>query len=247
MEQIVQSRIDVKTPDGTMDVYLHTPPGKGPFPTAIMYIDAFGVRPAMHDMAKRLATHGYLVVLPNLFYRAGSYPPFDRKTMWTDPDERARIMALMGQASGPAVMRDTEAILQELSHQSSARVAQVGVFGYCMGGKLAFYEAGAMPLRIAAAGCFHGGHLATDDPDSPHRKADKIKARLYFGVADNDKSCTPENQAVLKEALDKANVKYQLEVYPGAQHGFAVNDVEVYDKAAAEKHWERLVAVFFSF
>jgi len=227
-----------------MDVYLHSPSTPGPFPTAIMYFDAFGIRPAMHDMAKRLASHGYLVVLPNVFYRSGSYAPFDHKSVWTDTAERERLMGLIKKAEASAVMRDTEALLDVLANEvPAANVSQVGCFGYCMGGRLAFYAAGALPSRVAAAGCFHGGHIANDDPDSPHRRADKIKARLYFGVADNDRSCTAESQAVLKQALDQAKVRYQLEVYP-AQHGFAVDDAAVYDKQAAEQHWDRLLALF---
>lgn len=239
-------RLDVRTADGVMDAYLHAPPPQaGPAaPLAIMYHDAFGVRPAMHAMAQRLASHGFYVALPNLFHRAGAFAPFDMKTVWTDAPERERLMAMIKRADGPSVMRDTEALLDAVAASGAPidRAARVGCFGYCMGGRLAFYAAGALPSRVGAAGCFHGGHLVTDDADSPHRRAEQIKARLYFGVAENDRSCTAENQAALREALDKAKVTYQMELYHAA-HGFAVDDHSVYDKAAAEQHWERLVAL----
>jgi carboxymethylenebutenolidase len=210
----------------------------------ILFPDAGGVRPGMHEMAERLASHGYLVALPNLFYRAGAYAPFDLKTVFSDPAERARLGAMMKQAGVVPVMRDTEALLDVLAREPGARADQVGIVGYCMGGRLAFAAAGAHPTRVAAVACIHGGNLATDDPTSPHLQAGKIRAQLYFGVADNDQSCTPEAQALLKAALDDAKVRYTMELYPGASHGFAPPDLPVYDHAASERHWERVLALF---
>lgn len=244
---MIRSKLDVRAADGVMDVYLHRPEGRAdeaPAPTVIMFPDAGGVRPAMHEMAARLASHGYLVALPNVLYRAGAFAPFDFKTVFTDPVERARLGGIMKQADLVSVMRDTEALLDALARDPDARAAQVGCVGYCMGGRMAFAAAGAHPTRIAAAASIHGGNLANDDPASPHLQAGKIRARLYFGVADKDQSCTPEAQARLKAALDEAKVRYQLELYPGAMHSFAVSDSPVYDEAAAERQWERVLALF---
>ncbi len=238
------TRLDVRTADGVMDVYLHRPAGGGEAPAVILYPDAGGVRASMHGMAERLASHGYLVALANVLYRAGEFAPFDLRTVFSDPAERARIMAILQQADVVSVMRDTGALLDALANEPGARRGPVGCVGYCLGGRLAFAAAGAHPARVGAAASIHGGHLATDDPASPHLQAGKIKARLYFGVADDDQSCTPESQAKLRAALDEAGVRYELEVYAGALHGFAVADSPRYDEAAAERQWEKVIALF---
>jgi carboxymethylenebutenolidase len=151
----------------------------------------------------------------------------------------------MQKANATAVMGDTGALLAALDDVPAARSDKVGTTGYCMGGRLAFAAAGAHPDRVAAAASFHGGRLAMeDDPESPHKRASDVQARLYFGVADNDGSCTPEDQARLAAALDAAKVDYRMELYPGAAHGFAVKDFPVYDEAAAERHWERTAELF---
>lgn len=241
---MAQSKLDVRTQDGVMDVSLHAPEGPGPFPTVLLYFDAGGLRPSMHEMAERLVARGYFVALPNVFYRAGAYEPFDLRSVWTNPAERARVMALVKQANPGAVMQDTAALLEALDHEPRARAQKVGCVGYCMGGRLAFTAAGAHPERVAAAACIHGGHIASDEPDSPHLQAGRIRAALYFGVADNDASCTPESQARLKAALDAADVRYRIEVFSGAAHGFAVRDMPAYSEAAAERQWERVFALF---
>ena len=244
------SKIDVRTDDGVMDVYLHLPPGHSPqdaesLPTVIMYTDAFGVRPVSHDMADRLAALGYAVALPNVFYRTPDAGPFDGATAFSDPEIRASLFAVMQKANATAVMHDTGALLAALDEVPVAKGEQVGTIGYCMGGRLAFAAAGAHPGQVAAAASFHGGRLAVDDdPESPHHRAGDVRARLYFGVADNDGSCTPEDQARLSAALDAAKVDYHLELYPGAAHGFAVKDLPPYDEAAAERHWERAAELF---
>ncbi len=239
-----ETRLDVRTDDGVMDVYLHRPASAGPAPVVIFYPDAGGVRRSQQQMAERLASHGYLGVLVNTLYRAGAFAPFDIATTFSAPPERERLMGIMKLATGDAVMRDTRALLDVLASEPGAGTGPIGTIGYCMGGRLAFIAAGAIPDRVAAAASIHGGHIAVDDPSSPHLQAAKIRAKLYFGVADNDGSCTPESQAKLEAALDAARVRYQLEVYPGALHGFAVPDFPWYDEAAAEQHWARVTALF---
>jgi carboxymethylenebutenolidase len=200
----------------------------------------------MHQMAGRLAGLGYFVMLPNVFYRAGDFAPFDVKTVFSVPAERERLMALIKSLDTASAMRDAGAYLDAIAAHAGAQGGKVGAMGYCMGGRLAFTTAGAHPDRIAAAASIHGGHIVTGEPDSPHRSADRIKAELYFGVADEDGSCTPEHQGILASALGATHVAYQIELYRGAHHGFAVPDMPVYDEAAAERHWARLAALFAS-
>jgi carboxymethylenebutenolidase len=237
------TRLDVTTPDGVMDVYLHEPPGGGAAPAVIFFADAGGVRPAMQEMAARLATAGYLVALPNLYYRAGDYEPFDLSTLFSVPSERQRMGRIVGLAGADGLGRDTGALLDALAGQTG-RDEPVGCVGYCMGGNWAFRTAGDHPERVAAMASFHGGFLASDDPASPHRQAGRIRAQLYFGVADHDSSCDPASQAQLITALDEASVGYQLELYPGAGHGFSVPDNNSYSAAAADRHWRRVTALF---
>jgi carboxymethylenebutenolidase len=237
------TRLDVTTADGVMDVYLHAPPGGEPGPAVIYIADAAGVRPVVQEMAALLASSGYLVAVPNLYYRAGDYEPFDIATLFSIPSERERMRHMISLAGENGLARDTGALLDALAGHQGRSGEQAGVVGYCMGGNWAFRTAADHPDRIAAAASFHGGNLATDDPGSPHRQAGQIRARLYFGVADGDPSCSPEIQARLVTALSEAAVGYQLELYPGAGHGFAVPDNPSYDEAAAQRHWKRLNAL----
>jgi carboxymethylenebutenolidase len=238
------TQLAVQTPDGTMDVHLYAPDGFGPAPVVIFFADAGGVRPVMGEMAAQLATAGYLVAMPNLYYRAGAYEPFDIATLFSVPGERERMSRIIGLAGQDGLARDTGALLDALAGHPGRLGEQTGCVGYCMGGNWAFRTAAAHPDRIAAAASFHGGNLATDDPASPHRQAGRIRARLYFGVADADQSCSPESQAELVTALSRADVGYQLELYPGARHGFTVPDNPSYDEAAAQRHWARLTTLF---
>src|SRR5262249_5808730 len=159
--------------------------GAGPWPAIVFYADAGGVRPTMHQMAGRLASLGYLVLLPSILYRAGDMPPVDMKTIFSNPEQRARIMAVIKQLDAAAAVRDAGAYLDAVAAHPGALAGKVGCVGYCLGGRLAFTTAGAYPDRVAAAASIHGGHLATGEPDSPHLKADRITARIYLGVADN--------------------------------------------------------------
>ena len=242
------TRLDVTTQDGVMDVYLHEPPDAGPAggpaPAVIFFADAGGVRPVMQEMAARLAAAGYLVALPNLYYRAGDYEPFDLKTLFKVRSERQRMGRIVGLAGPDGLGRDTGALLDALAARRGRGDERVGCVGYCMGGNWAFRTAVDHPDRVAAMASFHGGFLASDDPASPHRQAGRIRARLYFGVADHDSSCSPESQAQLVTALSEASADYQLELYAGAGHGFAVPDNLSYSEAAADRHWRRLIGLF---
>jgi carboxymethylenebutenolidase len=237
-------KLEIQTPDGKADAWVHRPAGGGAAPGIVMFPDAFSVRPAAHEMAHRLAGLGYCVLLPNVFYRAGDFAPFDARTVWGDPTERARLGAIMQQLDRAASMRDAAAYFDALAAHTGAKPGPFGAIGYCMGGRIAFTAAGAFPDRVAAVACIHGGHIVTPAPDSPHATAGVIKAQLYFGVSDNDGSCTPEHQAELAKALGAAHVAYQIELYKGAGHGFAVPDMPVFDAGHAERHWKRVAALF---
>lgn len=213
-------------------------------PGVILYMDAFGIRPALLDMAARLAATGYNVLLPDLYYRLEPTAPFEPATAFKDPAEMARLGPRFKSLTSALVMEDTAAYLEYLGSQTTVLAQKTGCVGYCMGGRFALAAAGTFPERIATAASFHGARLATDDPDSPHLLAPRMRARVYIGIAGIDDHFPPEERQRLESALESAHVSHTVEVYEGARHGFAVNDTPAYDKAASEKHWQRLGELF---
>ena len=244
-------RIDVQTQDGTIDCYTFSPgppspegfggTRPGPWPAVILYMDAFGIREELGEMAQRLASHGYFVVLPNLYYRIGAFAPFDRRSVLVEGPERDRFKSMIQSLNPTLVMRDTAAVIGMLDQQDGVRDGPIGVVGYCMGGGYALTAAGTFPDRVAAAASFHGGSLATDKPDSPHTLASRMRGRVYVGVAEVDPSFPEEQQSRLERALSEAGVDHTLEVYGGVKHGFALTGHLVYDRDASERHWTRLI------
>ena len=246
---VTEQRIDLRTADGVMDTYLFRPAGSGPWPPVIIYMDVIGIRPELKAMASRLAAGGYRAVLPNLFYRSGVRPPVDVKAFVAPGPYRDGVLAVAKTIDEAKTMSDTKAILDHLATNGDARLPRaqsrgVGVVGYCMGGGYALRAAGTFPDRVAAAASFHGGALATAAPDSPHRLAPKMAARVYVGAAEIDHSFDDEQRERLRAALQDAGVDFKLEVYEGARHGFAVTGNPVYDEAAAERHWQALLQLF---
>ena len=227
-----------------MDAYVFTPTGAGPWPAVIVYMDAFGVRPNLFTMAQRLASHGYVVAVPNLYHRTGAFEPFDPTAVTTDGPERTRFTGMIRSIDGAKVMADTREILAHLEGRANVKPGPIGALGYCMGGGYALLAAGTFPERVAAAASFHGGSLATDRADSPHLLAERMRARLYIGVAEIDHTFDATQQARLEDALTRAGVRYTLDVYKGAKHGFAVTGHLVYDKDASERHWAEVIALF---
>jgi carboxymethylenebutenolidase len=231
------------TADGTCDATLHTPSGAGPWPAVIMYPDAGGVRGTFHAMAQQLADLGYAVLLPNLYYRVGRYEPFDVRTVFSDPAERARLTELASSVTEEDAAGDTGAMLDYLAAQPEVAGTKVGTTGYCMGGSFALTAAGRYPDRVAAAASFHGGQIASTAPDSPHRLAALMQATVYVAGAEDDASFDDEQLERLATALTKAGVEHTLVTYPAA-HGFAVPDNPTYDEAAAARHWQALQELY---
>jgi carboxymethylenebutenolidase len=238
------SKIDIKTRDGVCPSYVYRPSGTGPWPAVLVFMDGLGIRPAMLQLGERLATHGYFVLLPDLFYRAGPYEPMDPKAVFSDPQKRKVLMEkFFAVAASADIMSDTRAFLEYLAAQRDVKPGGIGTTGYCMGGRMSLIAAGTYPDPIVAAASYHGGGLANDAADSPHRLAPKMKARIYVGGATEDQSFPDDMKARLEEALTQAGVDHRIETYP-AKHGWVFPDFPVYDAAAAQRHWQTMLALF---
>ncbi|RMB79987.1 dienelactone hydrolase family protein [Streptomyces shenzhenensis] len=246
MTAVQGTTVDIPTEDGVADAYLVHPGDERPRPAVLFYQDAFGLRPHLQSMADRLAAAGYTVLLPNVFYRHGRVPVVELPT-FIDPARNPTIWRQLGpimQSLTPDLaIRDAGAYLRFLADSPLVADGPVAVTGYCMGARLALLTAGACPDRVAAVAGFHGGRLATEDPDSPHLLAEHITAEAYFGHADQDSSLPPEQIQRLEDALTAAGVRHRCEVYPGAHHGYTQSDTPAYDRAADERHWAALLGL----
>jgi carboxymethylenebutenolidase len=251
-QQVVEKTVDIKTPDGTCDAaFIH--PASGAHAAVIIWPDAFGLRPSMRQMAKRLAGEGYSVLVPNPFYRVSKAPQFEDASNVNFANERGKINPLMGSINAEGtVEKDAPAFVTWLDQQKEVdRRKKIGTQGYCMGGALVVRTAAAVPSRIGAGASFHGGGLVTNNPNSPHLLAPKIKARMYFGIATNDYMQQPDAKTKLKDAFEAAKVPAEVEVYSMAQHGWCVPDMPkqpngqpIYSMPDAERAWSKLVALY---
>ena len=248
---VTEADVQVHTPSGVCDAALVHPQGQGRWPGVILFVDAFGLRPAMRDMAKRLAVDGYTVLVPNPYYRSTKAPGIDPGFDFTNTADRAKLDALRAPLTSDAVMQDAAAYVKFLDSQASVdRHAKMGVFGYCMGGPMTLQAAAAVPARIGAGASFHGGGLVTDKPDSPHLLVAKIKAQYYFGIAANDDQRQPDAKTKLDAAFHAANLPAKIEVYEGTLHGWCVKDMPlqtgkpIYNEALAERAWNELVTLY---
>jgi carboxymethylenebutenolidase len=241
-----QANVTIPTPDGDARAFVFTPDdGQGPWPAAIIFMDAPAIRPALFEMSERLAQAGYYVVLPDLFWRAGPYPPLDIAAARAgDPTQQALFAKLRASTDNERAMRDAKAVLDWLPSQPQAKPGKVGVTGYCMGGAIALRAAGTFPDRIAAAASFHGGNLATEEANSPHLLAPKMTAKLLVAGADEDRSYPEEQNVRLAAALKDARVEAAVSIWKGAKHGWVPTDMPVHNPEAAERHWKELVALF---
>jgi carboxymethylenebutenolidase len=235
-------QLTITTRDGQCPAYVCTPGTGKKAPAVVMYMDAAGVRPALIGMAERLSAAGYVVLLPDLFYRYGPYGPFDPKEVFKG-DFRAILGPLYVTTSNAKAAEDTEAFLAYLDTRSDVQGEKMGAVGFCMGGGMAIAAAGTWPDRFAAVASFHGGNLATEASDSPHGFAPRLKAELYIAVAENDATYPPTMAEKFEHALRDANVTHRAETYP-APHGWMKTDFPVYNEVEAEHGWHEMSAFF---
>ena len=235
---------DIQTRAGEMETFIVHPDRNGPHPVVFLLMDAPGIREELYDMTRRLGTVGYYVVLPNLYYRAGKDTKYGPDVTTKGSAEQARMRAVRTKMTIPPVMDDIADLLAFTDTQKAAKQGPVGAHGYCMSGPYALAAAARYPDRVAAAASFHGGRLATDQLDSPHLLSPQMRGEIYVGVAGIDPHFLPEERRRLETALQTAGVRNTVEVYPDVKHGFAVYDTPVYDRTAAERHWQRLLKFF---
>lgn len=250
---VVETEVEIRTSDGTCDAAF-VRPAKGSHAGVLIWPDAFGLRPSMRAMARRLAEAGYSVLVPNPFYRISRAPFTDASNFsFQNPDDMAKLRPLMASASAPGnPEKDAVVFVAFMDAQKAVdKSRKIGTQGYCMGGPLVVRTAAALPDRIGAGASFHGGGLVTDKPESPHLLAPKIRARMYFGVAANDDARQPDAKVTLKEAFEAAKVAVEVELYSTAQHGWCVpdmpagqNGVPIYNKPDAERAWGKLLALY---
>jgi carboxymethylenebutenolidase len=240
---MIEQTIDIPTQDGATTTFICHPERGGPHPLIIFYMDAPAIRGELRDMVRRLASVGYFVMLPNLYYRAGvlELGPFAGPG---NEATRERMMGLMNGLSIAMVMDDTDALLAFADAEPAASRGPAGTVGYCMSGQFAINAAARHPDRIGAAASVYGVRLVTETADSPHLMASKAKAELYFACAETDRWAPPATIDALAAAMATLNIDAEVEVYPGVEHGFAFPQRAAYNRAAAERHWERLFALF---
>lgn len=237
---MIEDRVELETKDGTMTTFVFHPEEGGPWPIVLYLMDAPSIRPALMDMASRLATAGYYVMLPFLFYRGSEYREFGM----SDEDMHAR-RDLMRTVSRDGIIDDAEAMLAYADSDAAADSnARVGSVGFCMSGRLVLALAQRMPDRVGAVASIHGGGLVVDRDDSPHLQVDQIKGEVYFGWPDEDPSAPFEHIAVMDKALEDAGVPHRIDFMKGALHGFAPPGGARYNREASEKHWERIHDLF---
>jgi carboxymethylenebutenolidase len=232
--------VHIPMPDGAAAGTLHLPDGAGAWPGVLIFPDAGGVRETLRRIGDQVAGMGYVALVPDIYYRAGTWSPFDVATIFTDPKERARMSTLASVLTKDRIVADTGAYADFLLARPEVGGAAIGTTGYCLGGRMSLIAAGGLGRRIAAAASFHGGGLAVaDDPASPHLAADRITATVYVAGAQDDNFFTPAQAGLLGDALTDAGVDHTIEIYP-ARHGFAVPDNPTYDPQAAARHWNAL-------
>jgi carboxymethylenebutenolidase len=238
--------VDIKTKDGVMNTYVFHPDRPGPFPVVIFYMDSIGVREELSDMCRRLATVGYYVIMPNLYYRMVRSVDLDANRI-LDPAYEASIdlmWKLNRHLTNTMVMEDTQALFDFTTTESAARSGKLGCVGYCLSGKFVYRAMGAFPERMAAGASVYGAKLATDLPDSAHLTTDKIKGEIYFACAEHDHYAPSEMRDQVAQLITKTGINGRVEVYPESEHGFAFPTRRLYHKTSTERHWERLFDLF---
>ena len=235
---MIEREVDVTTPEGQMKTFIYHPEHEGPHPVVLYLMDAPSIRPALKDMAVRLATAGYYVMLPYLFYRGGPFREFGQ----SDEDMHAR-RELMATVTPTNILSDAEALLAVAADDEAAADGTIGAVGFCMSGGLVMALAKAMPDRVGAVASIHGAWLVRDTDDSPHLGLEAANAEMYFGWCDNDPTAPAEHLPIVREALDAAGIDYTVDWLTDALHGYAPPGGERYDRGASELHWERVHAL----
>lgn len=242
---MIEETLDIQTKDGAMETFICRPERGGPHPAIFFFMDAPGIREELHEMARRLATVGFFVLQPNLYYRAGR----DMKNFGPDVLEKgsaaqARMRSVRTKMTIPPVMDDFGAMLGFVDAHPEAKPGPVGTHGYCMSGPYSLAAAARYPDRVAAAASFYGTWLVSDAEESPHLNLGKAKGELYISCAEHDDLAPPDMVQELKGLFDASGNSGELEFHPGVHHGFAFPERWCYDKPAAERHWERLIALY---
>lgn len=237
---MIERQLDIATADGAMNTLVVHPEEGGPFPVVLFYMDAPGKRGELHDMARRIAAVGYFVVLPNLYYRTTR----DWRLPERSEPHLSRMFELMATLDRATAECDTRAMLAFADADTAADATRVGAVGYCMSGPFVVWAAAAFPERLACIASIHGANMVTDAADSPHRVVPRLRCESYFACAEIDRWAPPEHVRALQAALDGARAAHRVEWYPGVEHGFVFPQRACYDRAAAERHWERLHALF---
>jgi len=235
--------VDIKTPDGACDSFIAYPDENGAYPAVLFIMDGFGLRENLFDMAKTIASRGYFVLVPNMFYRLGRAPLLDIRfpvRLEDLPEVRKKLMPMFQSYKPELGMRDIKVFLEFLGCQKHAHAGPIGISGYCFGGGMAIRTAALFPDRVNAVASFHGANLATQAPDSPHLLLNKIKAEIYIAHADNDQNMSSQQIEWLTAALEKSGTRYEQELYSGASHGFTMADLPAYNEDACKKHWKKL-------
>jgi carboxymethylenebutenolidase len=243
-ESVKEQILDIPTKAGAMETFVCHPERGGPYPPVLFLMDAPGIREELYDMSRRLATVGYFVMLPNLYYRAGKDTKYGPDVLTHGSAEHTRMRAVRTKMTIPPVMDDIAAMIAWADGQEASKKGPVGTHGYCMSGPYSLAAAARYPDRIAAAASFYGTWLVSDAVESPHLTLAKAKAELYISCAEHDDLAPPEMVKELKVLFEKSGNGGELEVNMGVHHGFAFPQRWCYDKLAAERHWERLIALY---
>lgn len=238
-----ESEAAVHTRDGEMTTFVCHPESDGPFAVAVLYMDGVGYREQVKENARRFAADGYYCVAPDLFYRSGKNLTFDFSRMG-DEAYRQRLMDVVAGVKPEGVLADTQAIFESIAEDPAAAAGPRVCVGYPMGARLALHAAAAMSDEFVAAAGIHPGALVTDRPDSPHRDLADVRGEVYFAFAENDHSATAENVEEFRQELERRGVRGVVERLPGTSHGFAMADLPVYDRPAAERHFERTLELW---
>ncbi len=242
--EVTGTHVDITTPDGTADAYF-VHPTRGAHPGVLVWPDIFGLRPAFEQMAGRLAGSGYSVLVVNPFYRVHKAPTSPPNPNFGDPATRKALTDLMSSLTPERIVTDAHAFIPYLESQPAvSKTRKLATIGYCMGGPFTIRTAAEFPDRIGAVCTFHGANLVTDAPDSPHLLIPKTHAQYVIAIATNDDMRQPEAKTVLRKAFHDAHLHADVEVYPGAMHGWCVIDSRVYNHEQAERAWAKMLALF---